>query len=44
MCVTILLQIMSAEEYSSVGDFSLDFDGQDPVAVGYPYTRPVPIR
>ena len=37
---------MSAEEYSSVGDFGLDFDGQDPVAVAveYPYTHPVPIR
>ena len=41
----ILLQTMSTEEYSSVGDFSGDWDGQDAVvAVGYPYSQAIPIR
>ena len=35
---------MSTEEYSSVGDFGGEFDGQDPVVVGYPYSQAIPIR
>ena len=44
--MSILLQTMSTEECSSVGDFSGDFEGQDPgpVAVGYPYSQAIPIR